>query len=262
MYRVPFTCHYELDQRPDVGLANLFQESYRLIQSCLGPKTDLKIDSDGLPDPPKYVLLYNAALVHGAADASLTLTLHNLGREARLMGRQIFEYWVRASYYVNNPDEAKALLLSTPFTEKQILDELGYDKTAERYTNLEKDCDYVLNHFPGFTVYREPSLRRLVGPENDANGKKLYAFFYRIPSQTGHATGAGLGTIMRAEGIAFDSQEPNPNISLYFDTWIVLQFLTLMNSYLKLGIDASVDGLKGRMEAIHIRLGKDFDAPV
>jgi hypothetical protein len=40
---------------------------------------------------------------------------------------------------------------------------------------------------------------------------------------------------MREEGIAFDSREVNPNIELHIETWIVLQFLTLINDKLNLG---------------------------
>jgi hypothetical protein len=253
-----FQCHYELDQRPDRELVNLYQESYRFIRTSIGDTSNVRLDADGFPDGVQYFLLYAAALIHGAADASLTLTLHNLGREARIIGRQVFEYWIRAGFYANNPAEAKALLLSTPFAEREILDELGYDKTLDRYKDLEKDSNEILSRFPEFKVHREPKLRRLVGDKHDPVATKFYAFLYRIPSQTIHAAGGGIGTVMREEGIAFDSRDANPNIELHIETWIVLQFLTLINAKLNLGVDAKLDELRARLEAIRARLGDDF----
>jgi hypothetical protein len=253
-----FECHYDLDQSPDKELANLYQESYRFIRTAIGDTYNVHLDPDGFPDAVQWYLLYAAALIHGAADASLVLTLHCLGREARFIGRQLFEYWIRAAFYANNPTEAKALLLSTPFVERQILDELGYDKELNRYKQLEKDCGEISTRFPGFTVHQEPKLRRLVGDKDDPVATKLYAFLYRIPSQTMHASGGGIGTVMREEGVAFDSRETNPNIGLHTETWLVIQFLALINDKLDLGVSGKLGELKGRLDAIHARLGDDF----
>ena len=257
---MPFICQYELDQRPDVELANLYQESYRFIQGCLGEKYAAPNDTDGLPDAVQYYLIYAAALIHGAADASLTLTVHNLGREARIVGRQIFEYWIRATYYANNPAEAKALLLSSPFTERQLLDELGYSKHLERYKLVEQSCSMVLQNHPGFQVYRGPNLRAIVGEKNDRGVTRFYAFLYRIPSQTIHATGAGWGTVMQEDGISFDSREPNPNIDLSIEIWIILQFLSLMNDHLAIDIGTRVEELEKRLDEVRDRLGDDYGA--
>jgi hypothetical protein len=257
---VTFDCHYELGQRPDHELVNLFQESYRFIKVALGDSYNLPLDGDGLPDAVQYYLLYAAALIHGAADASLTLTLHNLGREARIIGRQIFEYWIRAQYYANNPSSAKLFMLSTPFTEREILDQLGYDKSLERYKNLQNECAAVLARFPEFKVYSEPVLRSMVGAKHDPIATKFYAFLYRIPSQTIHATGAGFGTVMREEGVAVDSRETNPNIGLHMETWIALRFLALMNDHLSIDTGPKVVELDVRLQAIGDRLGEDFGA--
>jgi hypothetical protein len=252
-----FTCHYELDQRPDVDLVRLFQEAYRLIESALGDTYRLPIETDGLPDAVQYYLLYAAALIYGAADASLTLTLHNLGREARIVGRQIFEYWTRAQYYASNPAEAKRLLLSSPFREREILDELGYDKETDRYRDLEKDCDEVLARYPGADTYREPRLRNIVGSKHDPIATKYYAFLYRIPSQTVHGAGAGLGVVMGERGVAFDSRETKPNISLSIETWLLLQFLSLINNRMRIDISSKLEELKERLTCIESRLGED-----
>ncbi|MGA2760872.1 MAG: hypothetical protein ABSF08_11190 [Candidatus Cybelea sp.] len=253
---MPFTCTYDLDQRPDPELVNLFQESYRFIEDSLGSTFHFTVDSDGRPNAVQAYILYVAALIVGAADASLTLTLHNLGREARFLGRQIFEYWLRAAYYAARPNEAKSLLLSLPFGERQILDELGYEKDSERYKVLEAQCADTLARHPGFVPHNEPKLSKIVG--SDPTAKKLYAFFYRIPSQTGHATGAGFGAVYKERGVDFNSQEPNPNIGLAVDAWIIHQFLKLMNVELGLKFTVAVNAFSARLESIRERLGDDL----
>jgi len=87
-------------------------------------------------------------LIYGAADAALTLVLHNLGREARVFQRQIFECLIRASNYAENPDEAKLALVSTAFQEMALLDQLGYDRTSERYSRLRQFSESVADVFP------------------------------------------------------------------------------------------------------------------
>jgi hypothetical protein len=43
-----------------------------------------------LPNAVQVWVAYLGALVYGAADSALTLSLHNLGREARILERQIY----------------------------------------------------------------------------------------------------------------------------------------------------------------------------
>ena len=109
-------------------------------------------------------------------------------------------------------------------------------------------------------MYGEPSLRSIVGAKHDPTATKFYAFLYRIPSQTIHATGAGFGAVIREEGVAFDSRETNANIGLHVETWIVLRFLALMNDHLNIDAGPKVAELEARLQAIGDRLGEDFGA--
>ncbi len=245
-----FRCHYELDQRPRNDLVRLNQTAYRLIQTALGDTYNVRLGDDELPDPVEVYLLYISALIHGAADAVLTLILHNLGREARIIERQIFEYSARADYYAKRPEEAKRYLISSPFREKQILDELGYDKDTDRYREVELTCNEFSTRWPGAASYREPTLRNILGPKDDQRITALYAFYYRVHSQMAHATIAGLGGVFREEGIDFDGRQENPNISLEAVTRFVLTFLSLLNEHLRIDITRQLDVLKNGLHVI------------
>lgn len=254
-----FQCHYELDQRPDSDLVTLNQTAYRFIEAALGKNYPLRIEDDGLPNPVEYYLLYVAALIHGAADAVLTLILHNLGREARILERQIFEYWVRAQYYAGNPEEAKLYMLSTPFRERQILDELGYDKTAERYIRVQRECEEIFATYPDAAKYREPPLRDILGPKEDERMTALYALNYRVHSQMAHGTIAGVGGVWGEDGLQLDSRQKNPNLSLEAVTAYVLGFLELMNKHLRISASAQIETLKDKFHIAQTRLWASMD---
>jgi hypothetical protein len=229
-----FSCRYELDQRPDSELVNFNQELYRSIPQIIGDKADIPLDEDNLPDAVHYYLLYTSALVHGAADAALTLILHNLGREARIHERSIFEYWVRAKFYSDNPEIAKLALRASLFQEREILDRLGYDKTSPRYTELNATCQSVEPRYPDAVRYKEPSLGQILGSGKSEQLTQFYTFHYRLSSQTAHAAFAGSGGIMTEQGVQFDGREPDPNISLVAIITYLIAFIELLASKLEL----------------------------
>ena len=210
---------------------NFNQALYRLIPALLEGHTRIRRDSDGLPDAVHYYLLYTSALIHGAADAALTLVLHNLGREARLYERHIFECWVRSKYFSENPDEASLALRATPFQEKQILDRLGYDKSRERYQELLETCKIVEKATPEARSYREPSIGQILSDE-DAT---LYSFHYRVPSQVAHASFQGAGGVITDKGLQFNSQLEDPNLAISAITTYLLAFIDILVRHL--GID-------------------------
>jgi hypothetical protein len=98
-----FKCTYELDDRVSLDLANLTQRLYRFIPKMLGGQFKFKavrtklVDIQYQPEPAQVWLASSAVLAYGCADATLTLVLHNLGREAEVMGRQVFEHVLRGS---------------------------------------------------------------------------------------------------------------------------------------------------------------------
>ena len=249
-----FRCSYELDDRVDKELANLCQKTYRSLQNALTPQIKLRRGENGLPDPVQYYLLYTTALVYGAADALVTLVLHNLGREARLLERQIFECSVRAEFYANNPDVARLALLSTPFQEKKLLDQLGYDKTSQRYLRISKTCDEVAAKHPESRIFREPSLLEMIRRNKDIELTRFYTLHYRLSSQLAHATLAGVGSVWGKKGLSFDSRLSNPNWSLEMVCVYLLSFMNLLNEHLEVGIKDTIGDLTIEWKRVEKRL--------
>jgi|ERR1700680_1315857 len=247
---VKFKCSYTLDQRVDKELANFNQETYRFLQSIFASGYKVRYEKDGMPNAVDYFLLYNSALLYGAADAVLTLVLHNLGREARILERQAFEYWVRATHYASNPDAARLALYSTPFQEKRILDDLGYDKNQKRYRRLARICQEVQQKVPDAENYREPPLRAIINPKGDPDLNRFYALHYRVSSQMAHATSAGVGGVWNTDGLSFDSRQKNPNYTLVNVTIYLLAFLTLLSEHMSIDISAKLSASKERWNRI------------
>jgi len=205
----------------------------------------MELDSTGLPEPVSYYIVYAASLIHGAADAALTLILHNLGREAKILERQVFECWVRAQYYANDPDEARDALYSTAFAEMRLMDDLGYDTSSDRYRNMAKLCKRIARVRPDATRYREPTIRKIVGakPENPEL-LRFYSLHYRIASQMVHGTFAGASGVMAEDQISFDSRQRNPNYTIEAITAYILAFLELADARLALGLGERIRALK------------------
>jgi hypothetical protein len=229
-----FSCHYDLDQRPHRDLVNFTQYLYRLIPELIVGRTAIERGPDGLPDAVHYYFLYTAALIHGSADAALTLILHNLGREARLQERQIFECWVRAKYYSDNPEVAALALRATPFQEKQILEQLKYDKSRTRYREISEVCKQIELMYPDAKEYREPSIWEILRSNEDKEASSFYTFHYRLSSQVAHATFQAAGGVITEEGLQFDSRLPDPNLTLRAIVTYLLAFTDLLSKQLML----------------------------
>lgn len=210
----PFTCHYDLDQRPDQELVNLTQRLYRSIQPFLGDKANILLKPrrglirDVIPDTVATWTIYCAVLVAGTADAALTAILHNLGREARALVRQVFECSAKAAYFAGRPREAKLELESEPFRELALLDELGYDKRTSRYRSVKRECVALARARPGLAKYAKsncgrdfPSVKATVGRRGSRRTERNYAFHYRIASQTVHAGILGMRDVFSENGL-------------------------------------------------------------
>jgi hypothetical protein len=250
----PFRCSYELDKRLDRDLVTLNQELYRFIPQAPGAKVVLSSDDDRIPNAVDYYLVYVSALIHGAADAALTLTLHNLGREARLLERHVFECWIRAAYYVANPAEARLALLSTARQEKRLLDDLGYDKGSERYERVADVAHKIDGKFRQARTYREPTLAYILRQLGNEKLERTYAFMYRVPSQMAHASFNGKGGVITDEGISFDSREPLPNFGIRSVTACLIDFLSLLEEHFKLGVEDDLAAFKARWKDIESKI--------
>ena len=249
-----FSCSYELDERLDRELVNLNQSTYRLLQASLANGYNVQLGPDGMPDAVQYYLLYVAALIYGACDAVLTLALHNLGREARIIERQVFEYWLRAAYYAERPEEARIALHSTPFQEKALLDQLQYSKDSERYRDVARVCGEIEAVIPEAATYREPSVQGIIDPKNNADLARFYAFHYRASSQMAHASFNGVGGVWGLEGLSFDSRQKNPNLSIVQATSYLLVFMMLLNEKLQLSLSEELEQRKARFLVIQERI--------
>jgi len=253
-----YVCSYELDDRLDKELVDLNQAAYRLLQEALAGSYKLQLTPDGMPDAVQYYLLYVAALIYGASDAALTLALHNLGREARILERQIFEYWLRAQYYADRPDEARVALHSTMFQEKALLDELQYSKDSERYRDVARICSEIEATVPEAARYREPSVYSIIDPKNNSELAQFYALHYRASSQMAHASFNGVGGVWGLEGLSFDSRQKNPNFSIVQTTSYLIAFMTLINEKLELGMATKLESIKRSFSGVQERIIDDM----
>jgi hypothetical protein len=266
----PFKCSYVLDERVDKQLANLFQRMYRAIQSLLGAqaKFNLKmrqgIERELFPDAVEAWTIYLASLLHGVCDAALTLIVHNLGRETRIMERQAFEYVTKAMYFQRHPRAAKREMEAEPFRERHLLDELGYDKRSKRYRNIEAICVALAKKRPALAEYARKTMKKVPPSVPETLGRKglrrmvMYAHNYRMSSQTPHATVLGMREVITENGVQFDSRLANPNLSILFMARYVLVFLKLLDQVFKLEKASQVNAFEAELKPIEDRL---FKAP-
>jgi hypothetical protein len=249
-----FHCTYELDTRLDRDLIGLSQVIYRELAASLGPNYRVPMDENNIPKAVPFYLLYLSALVYGAADAAVTLTLHNLGREARIIERQLFEYWVRSSFYSENPELAQLAMYSTASEERKILDGLNYPRDSDRYRRVMSEAALLDDLKPDAVKFREPSLQSMLSANDSAKLKQLYTLHYRIASQIAHGAFAGIGMVIGDEGVTFDSRIPEPNNSIQMVILYVLGFFQILNRELELGVSETIEGFKTDFERITSRL--------
>ncbi len=211
---------------------------------------------ESFPDAVQLWVIYCTALSYGAADAALTLVLHNLGREARILARQIFEYSAKAWYFKRHPRAAKRELESEPFRELYLLEDLGYDKRASRFRGINKLCNALNRARPALATYARktrdrtpPTTKGLLGRKGRRT-RETYALHYRIRSQTVHATVLGMRDVVTELGIAFDSREPEPNLTLLDICRYLLTLLRLLNDVLKLKAEYKIESLVSAFAAI------------
>ncbi len=267
----PFKCSYELDQRPDKDLANLFQRMYRAVQSILGAeaKFALKprqgIEREMFPDAVQAWTIYLASLLHGVCDAALTLILHNLGREARILERQAFEYVAKAMYFQRHPRAAKREMEAEVFRDRHLLNQLGYDKRSKRYRNINGLCVDLAKKRPALAEYARktmrsppPSVPETLGPKRKRGMARrtlaMYALHYRTASQTLHATVLGMREIITEQGVSFDGRLANPNMTLLFMARYVMAFLKLLDQVFTLGKTDELKAFEAELKPTEQRL--------
>jgi Family of unknown function (DUF5677) len=223
-------------------------------------KNHLGVVREAFPDPVQSWVVYYAALILGASDAALTLAIHNLGRGARILARQIFEYTFKARYFATHPRQAKTELEAEPFRELWLIEDLGYDRRMARYRRLKTECLKLARKRPA--LYADAKKTRRSEPPNvlDSMGRKsrmrgaTYGLHYRLRSQTMHGGILGMREVFTTEGIQFDSREADPNLTLADICRYLIAFLKIMNGVFSLGKSAEIDAFADDVKRIEDRL--------
>jgi hypothetical protein len=238
----PFECRYTLDIRADHALVQAVESAAFAIQDTFaGAKFQIRMREDGLPaDPWQVWIIYLATLTFGAAQSLVTLILHNLGREARIVERAMYEYVERATYYGNHHHEAWLEFLSHPFRELKLLNQLGYDKMTAKYRDVTETVEHLKTIAPDIAAHaakndgKELGFSSMVEKNHKGGSIEDYAFHYRMPSQTAHGSVLGLMELFQLDGtggpprLEFNSQQADPNHSLIFGLKHLVEMMTLM----------------------------------
>src|SRR5580692_1158748 len=236
-------CGTTLDPRIDRDMFDLNQRATGMIPT-LFDNGRFELDPDGLPKNCSHVwLAYLAAEVYGNADAAVIAILHNRGRQAQILERQLFECKTKAEYYVVNPEEARLEFLAWPFRDKKFMDDLQVAKTARRYVAAENAIAIVSRKYPEVPGYaekygfKERPFADMLGDMSNPDVKKAYAFQYRRKSQTPHGSVTGMQDVLEFNEtgvtIKFDSRLDTPNIALAEMTMHLISFLDLVDQQLE-----------------------------
>jgi len=256
-------CGTTLDPRIDQELLAVHQEATKLIPALFeGIQMKMK---GSLPDDCARVwLAYLAAEVYGNADAAIIAIVHNRGRQAQILERQLFECITKAEYYINNPDEARLEFLALPFRDKKYMDALQVDPTAKKYVACVNAIDVISKTFPEVPEYaklndsKERPFAQMLGDMNDPDVRKEYALRYRRKSQTPHGTVVGMFDVLEFSDtgciVKFDSRLFDPNLSIAEMTIFLLKFLDLLDQYLGTKRWNEIEVLDGRLNEIIKRL--------
>jgi hypothetical protein len=256
-------CAAPLDTRADTELLALNQRATSMIPEFF---KGLQIEQQGgVPSRCEEMwVAYFAAEMFGNADAAIITIVHNRGRQARILERQMYEVLKKAEYYVAHADEARLELLAAPWRDKEFAEQMHWDQSSIRYASILKAIEVVSQRFPEVPQYarqhrREKTFREMVGDQHDTNAAQEYAFNYRRLSQTAHVAAAGMEDVFayRADGnmdVKFDSRLPDPDFAIQNMTLYLIAFLDLANRLYGLGRELEIDELAAWSDRVMARL--------
>ena len=126
-------CGTPLDQRIDKDLLVLNQRATNMLPRFFeGVRME---QVGGVPVRFGEVwLAYLAAEMYGNADTALIAIVHNRGRQARILERQMYEMMVKAQYYTQHEKDARLEYLAMPFRDLE---------EPWRYRNWDRDLLYA-----------------------------------------------------------------------------------------------------------------------
>jgi len=256
-------CATPMDPRVDKALLSVNQRATALLPGFF---ENVQIEHVGRM-PVRFGemwLSYLAAEIYGAADAAVIAILHNRGRQARILERQMYEMMIKAHYYIENEDEARLEYLALPFRDIEFQQQMQWDQQSRRYVDASNAAQRVAKQFPEVSLYvqnnpREKSVRQMVGESKDQQAIREYAFHYRRLSQTPHGTILGMFDVLDLRpdakiGIRFDSRLNDPNFAVQNMTIYLLAFLELVDRVFALGRTREIEALKADSEKTLARL--------
>jgi hypothetical protein len=253
---MPHKCQFKLDQRPSSDLLKVCEEAYMTVQSLTASILSIKCNRRGRPDPVQLWLLYIAGLTFGAAQASLTLILHNLQREALAFQRIVVEIVGRAYYYRNHPREARLEIDAESFRELKLLNRLKYDRRKTRYRRVKAAWEEIRKRNPSIEKYakKHGTFKRVMWRRSGRRQDFLYAFYYEIYSRLSHASVLGMRDIVEIGNglhIKFDSRLKMPDMIVDIIAQYVIVFLELLDEVFELNRATSIQQLKTRLASAH-----------
>jgi len=176
------TLLFEADDRVDPDLFTLATQAWRFLDETLA---GLRLNRS-LPEfPSRLLLLYHGARIFGASCAGTMLLAQRMGREATIMARCQYDYFLKMLYYDTYHDTARRVLelldqgaWDYVFHKKAGSDFSGIDpQELARVQALEKEAKE-----PNFTTDVMKGLKRDSDFLNDANNGNPFAkwFFNNI----------------------------------------------------------------------------------
>lgn len=97
---------FQIDERIDPDLFASCTKAWMLLDATLD---GLRLDRGDPAFPSRVLLIYFAARLYGATVASAMLLAHRLGREAIMVGRSQYEYFIKMLYFDHFHGEAKKI---------------------------------------------------------------------------------------------------------------------------------------------------------
>jgi hypothetical protein len=259
-------CGTSLDERINQDLLALNQRATALLPRFF---EGVQMEQEGNM-PVRFGeawLSYLAAEIYGAADTALIAIVHNRGRQARSLERQMYEMMIKAHYYIENEPDARLEYLALPYRDLEFMQQMQWDQQAPRYVGAAKAAKTVAQRFPDVETYVqkntwEKSVHKMVGDSKDPDVIREYAFHYRRLSQTPHGTILGMLDVLdfRSDGnigIRFDSRLHDPNFAVQNMTIYLIAFLELVNGVFDLKRNSEIDTLKAASEVTLARLWPD-----
>jgi|HubBroStandDraft_4_1064222.scaffolds.fasta_scaffold00014_68 hypothetical protein len=113
---------FEADARLDPELFHLATQAWKFLDDVLN---GLRLDEQAEDWAAKMLTIYYAARIHGASAAATMALAHRSGREAIILSRCQYEYFVKMLYYDHYHDEAAEVMRLLPSYTYRFAESVG-----------------------------------------------------------------------------------------------------------------------------------------